>query len=60
MDFDILPLDAQAASTFHFLKATYHKDPFDRMLIWQALCLDVPSKDAEIALYKSEGLKVVW
>jgi len=28
MDFDILPLDAQAASTFHFLKATWHKDPF--------------------------------
>ncbi len=62
MDFDILPLDAQAASTFHFLKATHHKDPFDRMLVWQALCLSVPlvSKDPEIVLYQSEGLKVVW
>ena len=62
MDFDILPLDAQTASTSHFLKATWHKDPFDRMMIWQALCLNVPlvSKDPEIALYKSEGLKVVW
>ena len=62
MDFDILPLDAQAASTFHLLNATYHKDPFDRMLIWQTLCLDIPmvSKDAEITLYQSVGLKVVW
>lgn len=62
MDFDILPLDVQSASTFYGLKATYHKDPFDRMLIWQALCHDVPlvSKDPEIALYQSEGLKVIW
>ena len=32
------------------------------MLIWQALCLNVPmvSKDPEIMLYQSEGLKVVW
>ena len=62
MAFDILPLEAPVTSTFHFLKATWHKDPFDRMLIWQALCLNVPiaTKDAEIALYQSAGLKVVW
>ncbi|MEO6758276.1 MAG: type II toxin-antitoxin system VapC family toxin [Saprospiraceae bacterium] len=62
MDFDILPLEPKITSTLHNLRATYHKDPFDRMLIWQALCLDIPlvSKDLEIALYRSEGLKVVW
>lgn len=62
MDFDILPLDAQPAASFYLLKAKSHKDPFDRMLLWQALSLDLPlvSKDPEIALYKSEGLKVIW
>jgi len=62
MDFDILPLDPNIASTLHQLNATYHKYPFDRMLIWQALCLRLPliSKDSQIELYQSEGLKVVW
>lgn len=60
--FDILPLEPKITSTLHHLQASYHKDPFDRVLIWQAMCLGIPllSKDFEIELYRSEGLKVTW
>lgn len=62
MDFDILPLEPIVASTIHQLKGAYHKDPFDRMLIWQAIYLKLPlvSKDPVVAVYSSEGLAVVW
>lgn len=62
MDFEELSLDAKTASTLHHLTAVHHNDPFDRMLIWQALSLGIPliTKDLEIELYKSAGLKVVW
>ena len=38
------------------------RDPFDRMLIWQAIKnnLTLLSKDKNVALYKSVGLKLVW
>jgi len=62
MDFDVLPLESKITSTLYRMQGTYHKDPFDRMLIWQALCLGLPliSKDVSIALYQSEGLQVIW
>jgi PIN domain nuclease of toxin-antitoxin system len=62
MGFEILPLNADISSTLHELKATHHRDPFDRMLIHLALKSNIPllSKDETIKLYKSEGLKVIW
>lgn len=62
MDFDIQPLEPSVASTLHLLKGTYHKDPFDRMLIWQSIYHKMPliSKDPVLALYSSEGLVTVW
>jgi PIN domain nuclease of toxin-antitoxin system len=62
MDFDTLPLSPNVASTLRHLAAPHHKDPFDRMLIWQAICLKIPllSKDQTVALYATEGLAVVW
>lgn len=62
MAFDLLPLHPEVAATSHQLTATHHKDPFDRMLIWQALCQKIPllSKDDQINLYRSEGLEVIW
>jgi PIN domain nuclease of toxin-antitoxin system len=40
----------------------YHKDPFDRLLIWQAIRNDfiLISMDKSMESYKSEGLKVVF
>lgn len=60
--FKIIELDANTTSTFHQLRATYHRDPFDRMLIWQAIRLDYTliSKDEQVQKYQSEGLKVLW
>ncbi|MCC7464749.1 MAG: type II toxin-antitoxin system VapC family toxin [Saprospiraceae bacterium] len=62
VDFDILPLDPHIVATLHLLKSTHHKDPFDRMLIWQSILLKIPliSKDTMVAQYASEGLQVVW
>jgi PIN domain nuclease of toxin-antitoxin system len=39
----------------------YHKDPFDRYLIWEALRNDfiLISVDENMELYKSSGLKLV-
>jgi PIN domain nuclease of toxin-antitoxin system len=39
----------------------YHKDPFDRFLVWEAIRNDfiLMSVDDSIELYKNEGLKVV-
>ena len=38
-----------------------HKDPFDRMLIWQAIRekMVLISKDSKIAAYKDYGLKIL-
>lgn len=60
MGFEIEKLTAEVSSTYHQLKATYHKDPFDRMLIWQAICNNytLMSVDANVKKYTSEGLKV--
>lgn len=39
-----------------------HKDPFDRMLIWQAIChnMTLVSKDRFFTEYQKQGLKLVW
>ena len=60
--FTILSLEAKNTSTYHHLKATYHKDPFDKMLIWLAIQMSIPliSADANVHLYQSEGLEVIW
>lgn len=60
--FEIISLEAETTSTYHKLSATYHKDPFDRMLIWEAIQSNIPliSKDENVKKYESEGLMVVW
>lgn len=60
--FELIGLLPDEAATYHQLEATRHRDPFDRMLIWQAIQnnLTILSKDSDIASYKSIGLKVIW
>jgi PIN domain nuclease of toxin-antitoxin system len=60
--FDILPLAESDAATFHHLPRLEHKDPFDRLLIWQAISrkLTFISQDKACAAYKKQGLKVIW
>lgn len=60
--FRIIELNAETTSTFHQMSATYHRDPFDRMLIWQAILSDYTliSKDEQVQKYQTERLKVLW
>lgn len=60
--FDILPISEGEAATFHRLPRTGHKDPFDRLIIWQAISnsLILVSKDRSFATYRKLGLKVLW
>lgn len=61
-DFHILPLSIELCSSFYKLSATHHKDPFDRMLVWQALREECSliTIDKNIRKYTTEGLQVVW
>ena len=60
--FEIIQLSAEEAASYHKLTGKWHRDPFDRMLIWQALQQDLIliSKDKNIGNYKNEGLKTLW
>jgi len=60
--FTLLPLDCQHASAYHRLSKLGHKDPFDRMLVSQAIQSGATllSKDPEIKAYTKHGLKLIW
>ena len=55
------PMDNIDLVTNHKLP-TYHRDPFDRFLIWEALRngFVLISVDKNMELYKKEGLRVVY
>lgn len=59
---DFLPLSIEEAVTFFKLDKVHHKDPFDRMLVWQAIKneLIIISEDNSIKLYEDTGVKVLW
>ncbi len=59
--FKIIELSAADSSTFHLLSSSHHKDPFDRMLVWQAIRNNYTliSADEQIGKYRSEGLHVL-
>src|SRR5665213_605901 len=53
--FKYLPLLPTESASYHQINADLHRDPFDRMLIWQAIKNDLTllSKDKNVARYKS-------
>ena len=59
--FEFLPLDIYTASSFYQLPKLENKDPFDRMLTWQAIKKDFifMTKDKGVVDYKEYGLKLV-
>ena len=61
LDWQTLPLDSDTTSTFHHLPLTAHKDPFDRMLIWQAMKgqYTLLSQDRDFMLYQPFGLQLL-
>ena len=61
--FDLLPLDPRLAASFTRLPVDpQHRDPFDRMLVWQAISLGytLVSRDRKIAASPIEGLRLLW
>jgi len=60
--FQLIPLSPDECATYHKLALTNHKDPFDRMLIWQAIQRNFIfiSKDKNMAQYHIAGLKTLW
>jgi PIN domain nuclease of toxin-antitoxin system len=62
MGFNLIPIKPETTQNFHHLNSFYHRDPFDRMLIWQAISENYTliTKDSTINLYKTEGLKTIW
>ena len=62
MEIEIIPVEADICSTYHQLQVFYHRDPFDRMLVWLAKRRGyvLLSKDATLKQYESEGITVIW
>jgi PIN domain nuclease of toxin-antitoxin system len=63
MGFTIIDMGENEAITFHELPLKKnHKDPFDRMLIWQAITKNMTmlSKDESFEQYAKDGLKLIW
>jgi len=62
MDLTIQPLAAEDAATYHRLARTGHKDPFDRLIVWQSVRQrwTLISADPELAAYRSFGLDLLW
>jgi PIN domain nuclease of toxin-antitoxin system len=60
--FEILELTPAEVSSFYKLPVIKHKDPFDRLIIWQCIKnnMSIISKDKEIGEYTKYGLKIVW
>lgn len=60
--FEILGLDTDTVTSFYKLPKLKNKDPFDRMLAWQAINKDylLITKDSDFSSYLQYGLKTVW
>ena len=62
MGFILMGLSPEETATMGQLAEDTHFDPFDRMLIWQAIQRDLTliSSDPEFAKFKKDGLKLLW
>jgi len=62
MGIDILPLSAHEAAGFHKLPKRRHKDPFDRLIIWQAIQrgMQLITRDRSFEDYRETGLRIYW
>ncbi|HEV8591089.1 MAG TPA: type II toxin-antitoxin system VapC family toxin [Pyrinomonadaceae bacterium] len=60
--FNLLDLEADEAAATGQLGENTHFDPFDRMLVWQAINrgLTLVTADTTLKRFKSDGLKLLW
>jgi PIN domain nuclease of toxin-antitoxin system len=61
MNFETLNLNADDAASFYHLPRMSHRDPFDRMIIWQAIRekMILISKYSKIPVYQKFGLSIL-
>jgi PIN domain nuclease of toxin-antitoxin system len=59
--FKFISFSNKEAISFHRLERL-HKDPFDRMIIWQSISngMTLLSKDDRMVEYKKFGLQLIW
>jgi PIN domain nuclease of toxin-antitoxin system len=63
MGFTVIDIAEAETTTFYKLPVKKeHRDPFDRMLIWQAITMDLIfiSNDGWLSLYEADGLRHIW
>lgn len=62
MGIQLISLLPEEAVSYGKLQGNSHFDPFDRMLIWQAISrkLTIISKDSEFKKFIPDGLKILW
>ena len=62
MNIHVISLDPDEAATHGSLTEDTHFDPFDRMLIWQAIQRDLimVSGDSDFKRFEKDGLKLFW
>ena len=62
MELEMISLTPEESISYGDLKEPNHKDPFDRMLIWQAIQRDMIliSKDSEFPTFEKYGLQLIW
>ena len=63
MRFELIPLDPiEALNSLQLPQKANHKDPFDRLLIYQCIAgkYTLVTRDAKLEMYKEDGLKCVW
>lgn len=60
--FKTLALSEDDVASFYNLPRLAHKDPFDRLIIWQAINNDLTliSKDEKLSDYEEFGLTITW
>jgi PIN domain nuclease of toxin-antitoxin system len=61
-DMGLISPSAEESASFHKLPRAPHRDPFDRMLVWQAIQrqLVLVTKDGALPAYRDAGLKTLW
>ena len=57
-----ISITPEEGATYGNLTESTHYDPFDRMLIWQAISrkLTLVSGDKEFRRFEKDGLKLIW
>ena len=62
MEIELISLSPEESISYGQLEESSHKDPFDRMLIWQSIQrkMIIISKDHEFSKFEKYGLKLFW